>query len=153
MLVFIRLWVVMCPHKREERFWGIKTSSAKGWMVQVKGEGWRVALKEPGPSNTFSLCLSSPKGLTHFRFLCFRVLLDWESCSEPCSQHRDQCPTTLHGTLLWVPPSASLTLCKPLTYCCWDIFCHIRPRLEQFCSCLASGEEQAPTMRIINALC
>lgn len=114
-LVFLRLWAVMCPHKRKEWFWGIKTSSVKGWMVQVEGGAWGVALKEPGPSNTLSLQLSSPEE---------KESLTWSSCGF-CSAGK--APLTLVvSTRISAPsaplglccgfPSASLILCKPLTH-------------------------------------
>lgn len=146
----MRLWVVMCPHKRKERFWGINTSSVRGWMVQVKGEAWGEPLKEPGPSDALSLQLSSPKRFTHFMFLCFRVLLSWETSSDPC-QHEDQCSITLLGTLLWVLLTSCSANSSP-TAATGTFFCHIQPRVEQFFSCLASGEEQTPTVRIFNTL-
>lgn len=70
----------------------------------------------------------------------------------PLQSARGSVSITPLGTLLWAPLFSSLVLCKPLAQCCsWDIFCHIQPGLEQL-SCLASGEEQAPTVTIPNTL-
>lgn len=71
-----------------------------GWNEGAGGGGMqRADLNKIGPSNAFSMQLTSLKQLAHINFpLCFRVLLNWETFSDPHSQLKDQCPVTPHGT-------------------------------------------------------
>lgn len=143
----MRLWAVMCPHERKEWFWGIK---ARGLDGSGEGGAWGAALKEPGPSNALSLQLSSPKGITHFEFLCFFSFAQLGNLLWPCCQHEDQCPITPRGTLLWVPSASALQVHPEL------LLGHFLPHPNKIrtilFSCLASGEEQAPAERIFNSL-
>lgn len=141
----MRLWAVMCSHKRKEWFWGIKTSSVKGWMVQVEGgheEQLCRSLVHPTPS----ACSWAPQEKSNHSLGVLEDLLSWETPCDPCCQHRISAHHSPWDSAVGSPlPATHPEL--PLGH-----FLPLWPRLEQFFSCLASGEEQAPAVRSFNTL-